>query len=122
MLRKVIITSAALLLLGAPAMAQKLAVARACAANISTLCKDVQPGGGRIRGCIKSHFGELSGTCQAVVMKAAATGKACIADVKKLCAGVKPGGGRIEACMMGHAAGLSNACKDALMRAVAGKN
>jgi hypothetical protein len=122
MLKKALIISAALLLLGAPAMAQKLAVARACAANISTLCKDVQPGGGRMRACIKSHFGELSGTCQAFVMKGAATGKACIADVKKLCAGVKPGGGRIETCMREHVAGISDGCKDALMRAIAGKN
>jgi hypothetical protein len=103
-------------------MAQKLAIARACAANISSLCNNVQPGGGRIRSCIKAHFGELSGICQAVVVKAAAIGKACAADVRKLCAGVKPGGGRIEACMKSRVADISDPCKNALTRAAAGKS
>jgi hypothetical protein len=121
MMKIPLVMSVALLLIGPPAMAQKLTVARACAANISALCKDVQPGGGRIKGCIKSHFGELSGICQTVVVKAAAIGRACVTDVKKLCPGIKPGGGRIEACMKGHVADISDACKDALSRAVAGK-
>jgi hypothetical protein len=122
MFRKLCVIAAALLLLASPAMAQKVAIARACAANISTLCKDVQPGGGRIRGCIKAHFGELSGICRAVVSKAAAIGKACVADVRKLCAGVKPGGGRIEACMKSRMAKISDPCKNALTRAAAGKS
>ena len=122
MLRKAFVVVAVLLFLGSPAMAIKLTVARACAANVAKLCKDVQPGGGRIRGCVESHFDELSGVCQRVVMKAAAIGKACVADARKFCAGVKPGGGRIEACMKSHAGDLSDSCKGALARAVAGGN
>ena len=99
-----------------------LTIGALAAEDIKTLCQGVQPGGGRIRDCIKSHFGELSTTCQDVVMKAAAIGKACAADVKKNCAGVKAGGGRIAACMKEHVADTSDPCKDALTQAVAGKN
>jgi hypothetical protein len=122
MLRKAFVVVVVLLFLGSPAMAIKLTVARACAANVATLCKGVQPGAGRIRSCIESHFGDLSGVCQTVVMKAAAIGKACVADVRKFCASVKPGGGRIEACMKSHAGDLTDSCKGALTRAVAGRN
>jgi hypothetical protein len=103
-------------------MAQQRAVAKACADDIKTQCQGVQPGEGRIKACIKSHFADLSQPCQAVLMKAAAIGKACGADVKKVCAGVKPGGGRIEACVKSHMADLSDPCKDALTEAAAGKN
>src|SRR6185369_14410134 len=98
MTKTILVVGACLLLLGTPAMAQQRAVAKACAGDIKTLCEGVQPGGGRIRDCIKTHFGDLSAACQAVVMKAAAIGKACASDVKQNCSGVKPGGGRIEAC------------------------
>jgi hypothetical protein len=92
MLRKAFLVGAALLFLASPVMAQKLAIVRACAANISTLCKDVHAGKGRLAACVDSHFSELSGICQAVVTTVATTAKSCIADVKKLCAGVKPRG------------------------------
>src|SRR6476620_8766053 len=119
MTKTILVVGACLLLLGTPAMAQQRAVAKACAGDIKTLCQGVQPGGGRIRDCIKSHFGELSTTCQTVVMKAAAIGKACAADVKKNCAGMKVGGGRVAACMKEHVADISDPCKDALTQAVA---
>lgn len=90
------IAAAALILAGSGALAQQRAVAKACAADIKSLCADVKPGGGRVRDCVKSHFGELSAPCQDVVTKVAAIGKACKADVKQFCADVKPGGGRIE--------------------------
>ena len=121
MLKKVLIVGAAMLFLGAPAMAQQRAVAKACAADIKTLCQGVQPGEGRIRDCVKSHFSDLSASCQAIVMKAAVIGKACAADVKSNCPGIKPGSGRIAACMKEHVADISDTCKDALAQAAAGK-
>jgi hypothetical protein len=115
-----LLTIEALSLPCSTAAAQQRAIAKACAADIKTQCADVQPGGGRVKACIKAHFADLSPECQAVVLKAAALGKACAADVKQNCAGIKPGGGRIEACMKSHLADVSEPCKEALGKAVAG--
>src|SRR5277367_4233114 len=116
------IIAAALLLTGSGAPAQQKAVVRTCAADIKSFCADVKPGGGRVRDCIKSHFGELSAPCQDVVTKVAAIGKTCKADIKQFCADVKPGGGRIETCMKTHLSEVSGPCKDALSTATAGKS
>jgi hypothetical protein len=120
-LRKALLVGTALLFLASPVMAQRLAIVRACAANISTLCKDVHPGKGRLAACVHSHFSELSGICQAVVTTVATTAKSCIADVKNLCAGVKHGGGRIEACMKSHLDEISEPCKSAVSLKATGK-
>ena len=39
----------------------------ACANDIKTLCGSVQPGGGRIRDCIREHRAQLSVTCKAAI-------------------------------------------------------
>ena len=36
---------------------------RACRPDVQRLCRDVQPGGGRIVACLKQHRAELSGEC-----------------------------------------------------------
>ena len=125
MLKKSLGIGAILLMLGTPAIAQQRAIAalkKACGGDIKTLCQDVKPGGGRIKDCIKSHFGDLKEGCQAEVTKVATAAKACVEDFKKNCPGVKPRRGRIEACMKEHVADLSDACKDLLSETLAGKN
>jgi hypothetical protein len=102
-------------------MAQSAAM-KACGGDVKSLCAGVQPGDGRVKACIKSHFSDVSAPCQAVLVKAAAISKACSADVKKVCADVKPGGGRIEACMRSHLSEISDPCKDAVSQATAGKS
>ena len=62
MLKNVLAGSTALLLFGSNVMAQ--APVRACAADIRTVCKGVEPGEGRIAGCVKEHFKDLSTQCQ----------------------------------------------------------
>ena len=92
--------------------------AKPCADDIAKLCKDVQPGGGRIAKCLKEHEGELSGACrghQAEVRKQVKEAfQACQDDVSQWCTDVKPGGGRIVACLKGHEAELSAECREKL--------
>ena len=86
----------------------------ACLGDAKSLCAGIQPGGGKIRDCLKSHVKDLSDDCQAVVLKA------CADDVKKYCADTKPGEGRVEACMKAHVADVSDACKVAMANEAAG--
>jgi hypothetical protein len=122
MLRNIFAIGAIVALSVTSSMAQQGAGAKECAADVKSQCAGVQPGEGRIRACVKSHFNDLSVPCQAVLVKAAAVGKACRDDVKKICADVKPGGGRIEACMKSHLADVSEPCKEAMTQAAAGKS
>ena len=39
----------------------------ACMNDIKSLCGSIQPGGGRIRDCMKEHRAQLSLTCKAAI-------------------------------------------------------
>jgi hypothetical protein len=39
----------------------------ACRADLARLCKGIEPGGGRIRDCIKAHRSEISPQCRAAL-------------------------------------------------------
>jgi Cysteine rich repeat len=45
------------------ALAQQAEAMRYCKADIARLCPGVQPGGGRIIGCLKAHKEEMSIGC-----------------------------------------------------------
>jgi Cysteine rich repeat len=45
-------------------------VLAACNADLAQFCGGVQPGGGRIKACIKQHFRQLSPGCKQAVMQA----------------------------------------------------
>jgi Cysteine rich repeat len=53
---------------GAPGHFAK--VRAACRADVERLCKDVKPGEGRIRECLKTHAAELSDSCKAAIREA----------------------------------------------------
>ena len=44
----------------------------ACSADIKKLCDGVQPGGGRILQCMRTHQNEISSDCQAALASAKA--------------------------------------------------
>ena len=92
----------------------------ACLKDAKAMCPGVQPGGGKIRECLKTNINGLSDECKEVLVKAV-NAKACAADVKQHCADVKAGEGRLEACMKSHVANLSDACKVAMVNAAAGE-
>jgi hypothetical protein len=121
MLKNIFVASVITLITSTGGMAQSAAM-KACGGDIKSLCAGVQPGDGRLKACIKSHFNDVSAPCQAVLVKAAAISKACSADIKKVCADVKPGAGRIDACMKSHLSEVSDPCKDAVSQATAGKS
>ena len=96
-------------------------LAGACLKDAKAQCAGVEPGGGKIKACLKSHIKDLSDECKDVLVKAVNV-KACAADVKQHCADVKAGEGRIEACMKSHFADLSDACKVGLANEAAGED
>ena len=49
------------------ASAEPRPLREACAADLKTLCGSIQPGGGRIRECIKQHRAELSTDCKVAI-------------------------------------------------------
>ena len=97
-------------------MASSAELTGACLKDAKALCAGVQPGGGKIKECLKT-----SEDCEAVVLKAVNV-KACAADVKQFCADTKPGEGRLEACMKAHVADVSDACKVAMANEAAGND
>ena len=92
-----------------------------CAADAKKFCGDVEPGGGRIAKCMKSHEAELSPACQAQIKAAKErieeVREECKADTEKFCKGIKPGQGRILACLKSHQAELAPACAAEFNRA-----
>jgi hypothetical protein len=90
---------------------------RTCTDEIEKLCKDIQPGQGRIAVCLNEHGKEVTPACRKAVNlvlrqinASLETHQACAADVEKLCAEVQPGAGRIAFCLGTHAAELSPGC------------
>jgi hypothetical protein len=49
------------------ALAEGGPVREACMNDIKSLCGSIQPGGGRIRECMKEHRAQLSMTCKAAI-------------------------------------------------------
>ena len=91
-------------------MASSAELTGACLKDAKALCAGVQPGGGKIKECLKTHLKDLSEGCESVVLKAV-NAKACAADVKQHCAGTEAGEGRVEACMKAHVADLPSRTK-----------
>jgi len=97
----------------------------ACKADVETHCKDVQPGQGRIVGCLRKNEASLSASCREQIAKMdeqrehmharmQQISDACKADAKQYCPDVRPGGGRVTRCLKENETKLSVECKAAL--------
>jgi hypothetical protein len=99
------------------------AVTEPCRADMEKLCAGIEPGGGRMKDCLRQHAGQLSPGCRKTLRKLAKAAQenggmqwvhACRDDIGTMCKGVDPGGGRIVACLQSHADQVSPGCKAAL--------
>ncbi len=117
----------ALLVAGRAQAADTLAdtLKKACNKELTTFCKGVPPGEGRILACLYAFEDKVSDKCmyalydaslqleQAVAaIKYAAS--QCKDDLQKFCANVELGKGRALACLDKNAKDVSQTCKDAL--------
>jgi len=100
-------------------------VAKGCETEITTLCKDVTPGEGRVLACLYAHEEKLSGQCEYALYDAMAqleraltaltyVANECRDDLTAYCADIKPGEGRLFQCMDKNEAKLSKRCKQAM--------
>jgi hypothetical protein len=100
-------------------------VANGCKTEITTYCKDVKPGEGRILACLYAYEDKLSGKCEYALYDAAArleravaaltyVAKECEADIVANCSGVKAGEGRVLQCLEKNEAKVSTRCKGAI--------
>jgi len=98
---------------------------KACNKELTTFCKGVRPGEGRILACLHAFEDRVSDQCEFAVYdaaleleKAAAALKfaanQCAGDLQKFCANVKPGEGRALACLSKNDKAVSQSYKDAL--------
>jgi hypothetical protein len=118
MLKSALTIGAAFLLFGSSAVAQ--GAARACIADVKTHCAGVEPGEGRIAGCFKEHFKDLSTPCQNLLAVTAAAAKVCTTDVKEHCADARRRAAKV-ACIASSLTDLSDACKSAISQVAAGR-
>jgi hypothetical protein len=118
----------ALLLTGGRAQAADTladSVKKACNKELTTFCKGVVPGEGRVLACLYAFEDKVSDKCAYAVYDAVdqleravaalkfAAGE-CKEDLQKYCADVKPGQGRGLACIDKNEKSVSQRCKDAL--------
>ena len=96
-----------------------------CQKELTTFCKDVTPGEGRIIACLYAFQDKLSPRCEYALYDSVdqldrtltnlsyAIGE-CRDDLKKNCADVKPGEGRLLDCLGKNEAKVSVRCNTAL--------
>ncbi len=77
------------------------AAAQACRADARKLCRDVEPGGGRIVQCLRSHQAELSPGCAAELGSL----ERCADQLRRLCGDAR--GSALRQCAESHKEALA---------------
>src|SRR5512146_2917677 len=96
-----------------------------CQTEISSFCKDVTPGEGRVLQCLSAHEDKLSSRCvyaladgslqlQRLALALKYVASECKADVEKHCADIPVGDGRIADCLKKNKATLDPKCTQAM--------
>ncbi|MCG3204626.1 MAG: hypothetical protein KCHDKBKB_01341 [Elusimicrobia bacterium] len=112
--------------------AEKLlkSVQEGCKKELTTVCKDVTPGEGRVLACLYAFEDKLSSQCeyalydaatqlQHAVAKLTYVANECSDDMEKYCAEVAPGQGRIINCLKKNEKKLNERCATALKETAA---
>jgi len=90
----------------------------ACSTDVWQYCRNVIPGGDRIRVCLWTRWDDLSSTCRdkatELAEKAQKIWDYCTDDMNRLCPGLKPGGGQIFLCLKAQESKTSGQCRSAL--------
>ena len=100
-------------------------VAKGCEKELTSYCKDVTPGEGRVLACLYAHSDKLTGQCEYALYDAAVQlerfvaalsyiANECDADLEKFCAEVAVGEGRVLKCLDDNAEKISTRCTQAL--------
>jgi hypothetical protein len=100
-------------------------VAKGCEKELTSYCKDVTPGEGRILACLYAHSDKLSGQCEFALYDAAVqlerfvaalayVATECNDDLDKFCSGVVAGEGRLLKCLDENSDKISERCTQAL--------
>lgn len=96
-----------------------------CQQELTTYCKDVTPGDGRLIACLFAFQDKLSPRCEYALYDSVGqldrtltnlsyvVGE-CRDDLKTHCAGIKPGEGRLLDCLKKNEAKISARCNTAL--------
>jgi Cysteine rich repeat len=124
-----IVVAAVLLIGGQAKAADSLAdsLKKACNKELTTFCKGVPAGEGRILACLYAFEDKVSDKCMYALYDASAQLKdaivaldyaatQCKDDLQKFCANVQPGEGRALACIQKNQKSASQPCKDALQQ------
>jgi len=96
-----------------------------CDTELSTFCKDVTPGEGRLLACLYAHSDKISNRCEYAVYDAAAQlerylnnlsylASECRDDLEKFCADTQPGEGRLANCIDKNKEKISKRCAQAI--------
>lgn len=99
-----------------------------CQVELTTICKDVTPGEGRLLACLYAFQDKLSPSCEYALYDAASqlektvktlvyVASECHDDLQANCAEVQPGEGRLLDCLDKNQAKVSTRCKDAVKAA-----
>jgi hypothetical protein len=96
-----------------------------CQQELTTYCKDVEPGDGRLIACLYAFQDKLTPRCELAFLDSvnqldrtltnlSYAVSECRDDLKSLCGEVKPGEGRLLDCLGKHEEKVSKRCNAAL--------